>query len=253
MNLRSAFALTLVVLLSAACATVRQETVPLESKSIGLNSGRIGVAMAPLPKVDTEFPGAGCLLCIAAASMANSALTEHSHSLSYEDLPDLKSEVGKLLRNGGANIVVIDEPMKIDELPDFGTKAQNIARKDFSQLRQKYGIDKLLVIDITTLGFVRTYSSYFPTSDPKSTIKGTGFLVNLKNNAYEWYQPVDVTVSAADKWDEPPKYPGLTNAFYQALEMAKDDIRRPFATGAVAVSGATDGSPVQTTASAAAR
>ena len=81
---------------------------------------------------------------------------------------------------------------------------------------------------INTLGFIRTYSSYFPTSDPKGTIGGAGYLINLSNNLYEWYQPVNVTRSADTTWDEPPKFPGLTNAYFQVIELGKGVFLNPF-------------------------
>jgi hypothetical protein len=35
-------------------------------------------------------------------------------------------------------------------------------------------------------------------------------------------------VSAQGEWDEPPKFPGLTTAYYQAIELAKDKIKDQF-------------------------
>jgi len=33
-------------------------------------------------------------------------------------------------------------------------------------------------------------------------------------------------------WDEPPNFPGLTNAYFQALELGMEDFLRPFGTPA---------------------
>lgn len=85
-----------------------------------------------------------------------------------------------------------------------------------------------MVFNITTLGISRTYADYFPTSDPKALLQGSGYLVNLSNNTYEWYLPVNVTKSTDGNWDEPPKFPGLTNAYFQALEIGKDSFLKPF-------------------------
>lgn len=223
------FTLAAVFIFLAGCATVSQhEPIQLAENTLAPNSGRVGVAMTALPKVDTNFPGAGCLLCLAAASAANSALTDHTRTLPYEDLPKLKNEVADLLRKRGIAVIVIPGDIKIDELPDSSIDGPNVARKDFSSLKLKYNIDKLLVINITALGMWRTYSSYFPTSDPKAVLQGAGYLVNLSNNNYEWYMPVNIMKSAEGKWDEPPKFPGLTDAYFQALEIAKDSYLKPF-------------------------
>jgi len=229
MHPRFAPILMVIALLLAGCATVHQDSVVLSPTSIDAQPGKIGVIMGPLPKPDTLFPGADCLLCIATASAANAALTAHVKTLSYEDLPNLKQEVAELLRKRGTDARVIDEEFKLDSLGDYGVKGINVAPKDFSLFQKKYGIDKLLVININSLGFIRTYSAYFPTSEPKGSLQGLGYLVNLNNNRYEWYQFIGTTKSASGNWDEPPKFPGLTNAYYQTLEMGKDSFLKPFA------------------------
>ncbi len=228
MKFRFGFIIAIFAVLLSGCATVMQEPIQLTANTFGSKGDRIGVAMTSLPKVDTHMPGANCLLCIAAASIANAKLTDHTRTLPYEDLPKLKNDMAELLRKNGANVMVIADSIDIKALPDYSTKGQNIAKKDFSSLKKKYDIDKLAIIDITTLGMRRTYSSYFPTSDPKGVLQGTGYIVNLNNNAYEWYLPVDVTKSADKNWDEPPKFPGLTNAYFQALEIGKDSFLKPF-------------------------
>lgn len=221
--------LTLVSLsILAGCATAPQQPIQLSQTTLASKTNRIGIAMKALPKVDTSFPGAGCLLCFAAASVANSALTTHTQSLPYEDLPKLKNDVANLLSKKGADVTVIADPIDIDSLPSFDANEPNIARKDFSTLRQKYKVDKLVVIEINALGMERTYSAYIPTNAPMAVLKGTGYLVNLNNNAYEWYMPLSVVKGTEGNWDEPPKFPGLTNAYFTVLENGKDGFLKPF-------------------------
>jgi hypothetical protein len=222
-----------VSMLTVGCATVKQQSVSLSNDVITSTSGRIGVAMTELPKLNTHFPGADCLLCIAAASLANTSLTKHASTLSYEDIPTIKNELASRLKKTGSDVIVIEESLNLNGLSDYSTKGANIALKNFTPLKQKYNIDKLLVLDINALGYIRTYASYIPTSDPKALMRATGYMVNLSNNTYEWYLPVDVQKSADSVWDEPPKFPGLTNAYYQAIEIAKDQLLKPFPTGPV--------------------
>lgn len=216
------------VVFLGACATKPQQPIQLAPEAIGPQSGRIGVAMTKLPAIDTHLPGANCLLCMATASAANSSLTDHAKTLSYEDLPELKNELAKLLAKRGADTIVIADAIDIGELSAFSGEGTNVAKQDFSPLRKKYGIDKLLLINVAALGFNRTYSAYIPTSDPKGVFGGSGYIVNLKSNTYEWYMPVQVLKSTDKAWDEPPKFPGLTNAYYQALELGKDQFRKAF-------------------------
>jgi hypothetical protein len=216
-----------VLLLAGGCATPPQPPIPLSDSTLKSPGARIGVAMSPLPKVDTHLLGASCLLCYAAASVANSSLTSHAGTLPLEDLPKLKADAAAALRKKGLEVVVIDEDVKIEDLPAFSSQQPNTARKNFSSLRDKYKLDKLLVIDITTLGFQRTYSAYIPTGDPKGIVRGSGYIVNLQTHALEWYVPVEILKSAEGKWDEPPKFPGLSNAYFQALELGRDSFVKP--------------------------
>lgn len=244
MKNRLALLLVFVAVMLVGCATPPQQPISLSDEVVGARSGRIGVVMTPLPKVDTQLPGTGCLLCIAAAAVANSSLTSHAQTLPYEDIPNLKKDITGLLRNKGADAVEIPEDLIVGDLPDFGTSVPNAARKDYSALRKKYGIDKLLVIDITTLGFIRTYSSYIPTSAPKANLLGVGYMVNLKTNTYDWYKPVQVVKSSDQNWDEPPKFPGLTNAYFQALEIGMDNFRQPFVGSSSAAVNQFNNSPI---------
>lgn len=228
MKIRLASALIAVSLLLGGCITAPQLPIGLSPDTLSAKSGRVGVAMTVLPKVNTYLPGASCLLCIATAEAANSALTTHAQTLPYEDLPKIKNELADTLRKKGVDAVVISEPIDLEKLGSSDKDGPNMARKDFTPFRTKYSIDKLLLIDITSLGFLRTYSAYFPTSDPKAYQQGAGSMVNLKTNVYEWYMPVSINKSADKNWDEPPKFPGLSNAYFQVLELSKDAYLKPF-------------------------
>jgi len=228
--MKTAFATALlaVVALLGGCAGTPQVPLPVSKDFTASKTTRVGVAMTPLPTVDTYLPGADCLLCMAAASVMNSSLTAHMKTLPHEDLPQLKAEIAALLHGKGLTATVVEEPVDVKALPGFGSKKPNFAAKDFSSLKAKFNVDKLVVIDINALGAWRTYSAYVPTSDPKAVLQGTGYIVDLSNNALEWYLRVNILKSAEQSWDEPPKFPGLTNAYFQVLEIGKDTFKQPF-------------------------
>ena len=228
MKIRVAAGLVMLVGLLAGCAAPVQNPVALNSAALTAPKVRVGVGMTALPKIDTQFPGAGCLLCLAAASMANSSLTAHANTLPPEDLPKLKELLAEQLAKRGMQAKVIADPLKIDDLPNASTQGPGLASKDFTALAKVHDFDKLLVVSINLIGFERTYASYFPTSDPKAVVRGTAFLVDLKTNAYDWYMPLNVVKAADGPWDEPPKFPGLTNSYFQAVELGKDEILKPF-------------------------
>jgi len=219
--------LAAVVSVITGCATP-QKPVAFQPETVNWRAARVGVAMTPLPKVDTHMPGANCLLCIAAASVANSSLVDHSRTLPVEDLPRVKARIADAIRAKGGKVVVIEEPLEVSKLAEADKSAENAAPRNFRPLREQYGIDKLIVVEVSALGMWRTYSAYFPTSDPKATLQGRGYMVDLATNTYDWLQPVTVLRASDKVWDEPPKYPGLTNAYFQVLEVGSDEFVKPF-------------------------
>ena len=216
------------VVFVTGCASTQQTSVELQNGALQEKGLRIGVVMTAVPKPDTYFPGAGCLLCMATASMVNSSLTNQVRTWQTKDLEALRGDLATKLRDKGLDVVVITQDIDISRLPDR-TKEPNFARKDFSALRAAHKIDKLLVVQIDSLGATRNYSAYIATGDARATVNGVGYVVNLSSHALEWYQPFAVSVAASEKWDEPPQYPGLTNAFFQALELTMDQVKQPFA------------------------
>lgn len=217
-----------IALLEGCASSPPQSAVAMSPQTVVPGSGRIGVAMTRMPQVDTYFPGAGCLLCMAAASVANSQMTNLTKALPQEDLPKLKQDVAARLRKSGAEVVIIEDDLVLKSLPDSKSEAPNFASKDFTAMQKKYDIARLVVLEVNTLGIERTYSGYIPTSEPKAVIRGRGYMVNLANNQYEWYLPIEILRSSDGKWDEPPRFPGLSNAYFQTVEVGRDAFLKPF-------------------------
>jgi hypothetical protein len=222
------FALSVAALVFlSGCATKPQLPVNFAPAALASGNERVGIAMTAMPKVQVHLPGAGCLLCILAATAMNSDLSKHADTLTLEDLPKLKESIAASLRKRGTAVVVIPDALDTQELSKADGAGDNVADKNFAPLQKKYGIDKLLVIELNAIGFERHYSSYIPTGDPKAFVRGRGYMVNLASNTYEWYLPMNIVKSADGKWDEPAKFPGLTNAYYQAIELGKDHLLKP--------------------------
>lgn len=227
MNTRLSALLVSATLLLTACAAP-QLPLPVSPHAFAAPSNNYGVVLTKLPAVDTQFPGAGCLLCMAAASVANSTLTTHTKTLPADDLAGLNKQVADVLKKKGVKVTMIDD-LDLDKLPDSSSKVPNFARKDFTSLKAKYKIDKLLVITIAAVGVERNYAMYIPSGDPKAKIAGVTYIVNLNDNSLEWSMPINAVKASDGKWDEPPKFPGLTNAYYQVIELAKDSVLQPLA------------------------
>lgn len=194
-------------------------------------TSRVGVVMADLPKPDTAFPGADCLLCIAVASGVHRQLSAEVQTFSTAELKPLPADLVAALKARGQDAVLIEGPLDIAALPNLPSSADsaNKARKDFSSFKTKYGIDRLLVVHISSLGVWRSYSAYIPTAVPKAVLNGTVSLIDLNSHVLDWYLPLTLSREADGAWDEPPTFPGLSNAYYQVLETSLDMIKKPLA------------------------
>jgi hypothetical protein len=224
-NIRNLLASVAMAISLAACQTAPQNPISLTKESLAAKKGRVAVAVRAA-KPDLYLPGAGCLLCLGAATIANSSLNTYAKTLKTDELLQVKTELVELMRKKGIDAVALDGQIDLDKLPDLklGT---NMATKDYAAVAK--GFDHLVVINVQQVGFVRTYAAYVPTSDAKATVSAFAFMVDMKTNAYEWFDQLTITRSAEGAWDEAPSFPGLTNAYYQVVEQTKDRVKAPFA------------------------
>lgn len=231
-SFRGVFVLAAAAIFLGGCATPAQQRIDLADNyfvSGKAKQGKIGVVMVELPKPDTAFPGANCLLCLGVANGMHSSLNKEVQTFSTAELQPLPRDVVALLKKQGLDAVLIDEPLKIEALPDLNAgDAVNKSRKNFTSLKAKYKVDRLLVVHFTALGVWRSYSAYVPTDPPKAVVVGNASLIDLATHSLDWYLPVTVSRAAEGEWDEPPKFPGLTNTYYQVLETSMDAIKKPF-------------------------
>ena len=183
--------------------------------------------MSNIPELDVHLPGANCLLCVAAAELANTKLSNHTKTLDHDNYPQILTTLSQLIEENGAEGVIINTPLNVKNLKKIKSKTPNTAKYDYSAVAEDKDLTHLLVLNVYALGFHREYSNYFPLSEPKAYLSGTSFLVNLQTNTYEWYTPLEFKKSVGDNWKEPPTFPGLTNAFYHVLASSKSAILEP--------------------------
>ena len=210
------------------CAGKPQLPVSMEDNFLQKESKTVGVVMTHMPTPDVHIYGASCLLCVAAAEIANSSLSDHVESLKPEEFKLIKSQLVQQLEDKGVTIVAIEENISIENLPENSVEVVNEARSDFTSYATTYNITHLLVIDVDLLGMHRTYSGYIPTSDPKAVLTGKSYLVDLSDNTYKWYKPISIFKAANGEWDEPPYFPALTNAYFQSIETGREQILAEF-------------------------
>ncbi|MCH2158473.1 MAG: hypothetical protein MK096_06820 [Oleiphilaceae bacterium] len=210
------------------CAVTPKQPIAMDQAFLSNNEKVIGVIVTPLPEMDMAYPGASCLLCYGTAAAMNSSLSSHADTISLEELEQVKHELISSLSSKGHKALLIEEEIVVKELASFSAKNEQTSDKDFSKLASKHNVSHLLVVDITFAGFVRDYSSYVPVSEPRAQISGTASVIDGSTNAYLWYLPLNIQKNADGEWDEPDlDFPGLTDAFYQAIESTKTAIKEP--------------------------
>ena len=220
--------LLLVLGLLGGCVAPPQKPIAMEKNYLQTSTKKIGVVLTEIPKPDVHLPGADCLLCMATAEMANSSLSDHVDKLVPNDFKLVESELIKQLKAKGINVVAINDTIKLAELPELDSPKEGTAKHDYRQFRNKYGVSHLLVISVNSIGMERKYSGYVPVDVPRAVVNGVSYLVDLSDNTYKWYKHIKINKSASGNWDEPPSYPALTNAFYQAIEIGREDILAEF-------------------------
>jgi hypothetical protein len=225
-----AFSVMLTAVLFAGCASNPMLPLPLADGFYNQNTAKVGLYFDELPKTNTTFPGAGCLLCLAAAAAANSSLTGYVKTLPQTEIASIPQEVMEILTANNVSAIAIDTPINFKKLKKV--KAKNagayFAPQDMRPLKQQLNIDQLLVIDFNFVGVQRNYSSYIPNGSPQASIQGLVYLVDLTTNTYTMYQPINWLVPVQGEWDEPPSFPGVTTAYYDALDRAKSQVLKIF-------------------------
>lgn len=213
----------------SGCASFRQPPVVLDPQALHASRGKIGVAMTAVPTPSVVVQGADCVLCILLAKQMLSLVSKQAETLPVDDLKRLKAEVAERLRARGLDAVALDEDFDWKQYPEVEKKVPGIATHDLRDLQRRNGINQLVLLQVFQLGFHRKYATYFPSSDPVAQVAGQGMMIQLDSGRLTWYQDVLTRKEARGDWDEQPHYPGLTNAYFQAVEAARDAFLQPFA------------------------
>lgn len=216
-----AFALVL-----TACGSTPQPVVKLETNVLAKPNLTVGyvVQMPEDTKATTHIWGADCLLCYGVASALTSKLDKHLEtSISGEGLEEIAQLVLEGYKKHNVAVKEIELTEKdLKKLKKFKTKAKiGFAKKDYRSLKEKHGVDLLVVLNLWRHGAYRGFSSYVPTTDPQGYVAGQLFTLDLNTNGYIQYLEIDEKIQPEGEWDEPDTFPSVTTSYYQALENAK--------------------------------
>lgn len=195
----------------------------------------IGVAMEQLPKPTTFKAGNQGLLDVAINNAVASQLETHLNGLDISKISELNNQIAAYLREKGFTVKQIKEPIQVTALPELDKTKEGdqskyvMADRDFTSLKQKYGVDKMVLISVVRVGTIRSYYGFIPISAPSGLCHLSGKVIDLSNNHLEWNQVVTETVANGDgSWDVPPNYPSLTKAVYNALDESRNMLYNNF-------------------------
>lgn len=206
------------VLLLSACSSTPQGFVPLIQNVIQEDEQKIGfVYIPPKNQATTTIHGAYCLLCYGVASALTSSLDTHlKRAITPDELLVLKQAVINKYKSIGVNLIETNLPLPINKMKKFKNK-NGFAKRDFRPLKEKLGLDILVILEIYKHGAYRSFNSYLPKGDPQGYVSGSIYTINLNSNAYVQYMNFNELVQPQGQWDEPDDFPSVTQAYYQAL------------------------------------
>lgn len=218
-----------ILILSGCTASPPQPNVSLNTNLLAREDVKVGIYYAaPEDKATTHIWGANCLICYGVASALTGGLDTHLEStISTEELDAIKELVHSKYSARFNNVRMVDLPAPLKEMKDFKDQL-GFPEKDFRGLRESLDVEVLVIVQIGSHGAYRSFSNYIPNGDPQGYIGGLLYSVDLNTNAYLQYLSIDEKVQPTGEWDEPPRYPSVTTAYYQAVENAKQKIEKSF-------------------------
>tara|TARA_B100000700_G_C14893090_1_gene783676 strand:- start:256 stop:957 length:702 start_codon:yes stop_codon:yes gene_type:complete len=217
--------ITALTFLLAACGSTPQPTVALESNNVGVDKTVVFAYVGPEDESGTtHIYGASCLLCYGVAAGLTSSLDTHLEStVDASEMEAIRDLVISEYREHNSDVSVVTLNTEIKKLKKFKGEL-GFAPKDFRPLAETLNADVLVLLELTEHGAYRSFSGYVPNGDPQGYVHGLLSTIDLKTNAYIQYLVIDEKVQPEGEWDEPTTFPGVTNAYYQAVENVKQKL-----------------------------
>lgn len=208
------YLLSLLTLLLISC----QVTVPL-SADYWTKPSKVGVLVNVNPAAKFREGSQGLLDMALTSGDKYQPVLAHIHK-NMNPQQDMISMYSEILKSKGKEVIVIAESFDAKKATKFN-KPENAGEKkyydyDFRELKSKYGIDELLLVDVY-YGIMVSYYSMFETGRSAHSAFNTK-LINLNDNSLllSNYNPQITPIKG--KWDVPPVYDNVTNNMKTTLE-----------------------------------
>lgn len=229
----------LIVVLSAfvlmGCVGM-QHKIDMDPKFWSNKEQVIGVAVAKLPTPKTMKSGQQGLLDVLINDSNASDLDKHLATLDITSVNGMADEIVAYLNGKNMKAKRINDSIDVESLTELqeldssqASEGKIYTQRDYRSLKDQYQVDKLLLITVTSVGTMRSYYGFIPTSAPVGSSNISGKIINLSNNQLEWSQSASQNVpNPESEWDVPPNFPGLTKATMSAYEQSQKMLLNTF-------------------------
>lgn len=209
--------------LLAGCAV--QENFAVDKEFWTNKSARIGVVICKPPVVKSLKMGQQEVFDVTRNDPATRDLEKFLATQNLSSINKVADGMVEYLQKQGLLAKRIPGYFEPHKLPRFdkNSNAKTVyAQEDYWVNKEKWGVEKVVVLTVDTVGITRTYHANDPTGEPNGYASISGMIVNLATNKLEWRQSVIQSVPVDnDDWDSPPKYPGLARAIATAYTQAQ--------------------------------
>lgn len=215
------------VAILAACQT---PNVPLKQDFWKDHQQKVRVARGKRIRADEYRVGQQGLLDMAINSAVSNKFVNYLHRYDLSNFDALDITYTQRLQSRGINakrFATRVDRRHLDRWPER-QKTKETAEKDYTVYARQIGPNKLLVLQLDTVGAMRNYYGFIPLGAPSAMCNATGTLVDLKNNNVLWRHHVKEKVDVDGHWDQPPNYPNFTRALDTAIAQCKSELLEDF-------------------------
>lgn len=218
----------LAVTVLSGCAVV-QKPIPSTAQIFSTPDSTVAVAIGKLPEPDQSMMGPQGLLDVAINRANAKAIVTRLQQQDFSAVKKLSEDFTQGLEERQIKVVVVPEIFDATALQKFTEgSGEGIALLDYRPLAKKYGVERLLLIQPTWLGTMRSYQGFIPLGAPVGHVAIIGQLIDLRSNRLQWYAPIVVSTPVSGKWDDAPGYENLMKAVDQSTRDAIVKVRDAF-------------------------
>lgn len=159
---------------------------------------------------------------------ATQQLTQYMSHLSLSPFYSINHEIAARLHSKNIQTINPSFVINLKSVPASHQNTSQFAKNDFTIYSHLLKNDKLLMISIDKVGAIRRYYGVIPLGSPQAYCIAEGQLVDTHSNQILWRHKTVVTIHVDGQWDNPPHYPAFTQAYQQALTLAKTNLINDF-------------------------